>query len=81
MTFNLTSGLAVTLVELPVTSVVFSFAASQDLQVTVKTGDESFDSEKANVDYQNEYYYKLRVRTGLNDVTNLIIYDSLGSNE
>ncbi len=57
-----------------ITSVI---STNQDLQVSVKSGDNYFETGKVNVPNLDEYEYKLRARTGTNDVTNLVIYDSL----
>ena len=56
------------------TSVV---STNQDVQTSVQTDKSNFDIGKVESSKDSEYTYKLRVRTGTNDVTNLVLYDSL----
>ena len=49
----------------------------QDVQTSVQSEISNYDTGKVNVTKNGDYTYKLRVRTGSADVTNLIIYDSL----
>ena len=52
-------------------------STNQDLQVSVQSDLSNYNTGKVNASNDSEYSYKLRVRTGTNDVTNLVIYDSL----
>ncbi len=52
-------------------------ATYQDVQVSVQSDLSNFDTGKVETSNDSEYTYKLRARTGTNDVTNLVIYDSL----
>ena len=47
------------------------------MQKSVKTDQSNYSTETVKSSYDSEYEYKLRARTGQNNVTNLIIYDSL----
>lgn len=49
----------------------------QDVIKYVKTDKSDFSVGKVESSYNSEYKYKLRVRTGSADITNLVIYDSL----
>ena len=49
----------------------------QDLTVTSTNNNYNYSINKLSVEQESEYSYKLRVRTGKNDVKNLVIYDSL----
>lgn len=49
----------------------------QDVTKYVKTDKSAYSTGKVESSYDSEYEYKLRVRTGQNDVTNLVIYDSI----
>ncbi len=53
------------------------FSTHQDVQVSVQNDESNFDTGKVEVSNDSEYFYKLRARTGSNDITNLVIYDSL----
>ena len=57
-----------------ITSIV---STHQDVQKSVKTDKSNFSTGTVESSLDSEYQYRLRVRTGQNDVTNLIIYDSL----
>lgn len=57
-----------------ITSVV---STHQDVQASVKTDQSYYSTGSVQSSNDSEYEYKLRVRTGQNDVTNLVIYDSL----
>ena len=57
-----------------ITSVI---STHQDVQTSVKTDKSYYSTGIVESSLDSEYEYKLRVRTGQNDVTNLIIYDSL----
>ncbi len=60
------------------TTILDSIISShQDVQVSVQTDKSNYDTGKVDTSNDSEYYYKLRARTGSNDVTNLVIYDSL----
>ena len=60
-------------------STTFNFVVStnQDVQVSVQSDKSNYDTGIIDTSTGSEYFYKLRVRTGTNDVTNLVIYDSL----
>lgn len=49
----------------------------QDVQKSVKTDQSNYSTGTVKSSYDSEYEYKLRVRTGQNDITNLVIYDSI----
>ena len=52
-------------------------ATHQDVTKFVQTDHDSFTRETALASCESEYTYKLRVRTGNDEVTNLVIYDLL----
>lgn len=49
----------------------------QDVQVLVQSDKSNYSTGTVSTSSDSEYLYKLRARTGTNDVTNLVIYDSL----
>lgn len=49
----------------------------QDLQLSAISTLSNYSTGTVPAEYGKDYSYKLRVRTGQNDVTNLIIYDNL----
>ena len=49
----------------------------QDLQLSAISTLSNYSTGTVPAEYGKDYSYKLRVRTGKNDVTNLIIYDNL----
>ncbi len=49
----------------------------QDVQVSVQSDKSNYSTGKIDSSNNSEYTYKLRVRTGANEVTNLVVYDSL----
>ena len=49
----------------------------QEILKLVKTNLSDFSTKTVPSDCNSEYTYKLRIRTGQNDITNLIIYDFL----
>ena len=53
------------------------FSTNQDLQVSVQSNKSNFNIGTVDASVDSDYTYKLRVRTGTNDITNLVIYDSL----
>ena len=57
-----------------ITSVI---STHQDVQKSVQTDRSNFSTGTVETSLDSEYEYKLRARTGQNDVTNFIIYDSL----
>lgn len=57
-----------------ITSVI---STHQDVTKYVKTDKSNYSTGKVESSYDSEYGYKLRVRTGQNDITNLVIYDSI----
>ena len=57
-----------------ITSVV---STHQDVTTYVKTNYNNFTTKTADSDTNTEYQYKLRVRTGAADVTNLILYTNI----
>ena len=57
--------------------IVNAISTNQDVQVSTQTDLNDYETIKATSSFDSEYNYKLRVRTGQNDVTNLIIYDSI----
>ena len=59
-----------------ITSVI---STNQDIQVSGQTGQTAYNTKKITTDYADYYEYKLRARTGQNDIKNLVIYDSLES--
>ena len=67
-----------TLLHISNTTVVnYVVASYQDVQTSVQSDKRNFDTGRVDTSNDSEYSYKLRVRTGTNDVTNLVIYDSL----
>lgn len=59
------------------TTISSVISTHQDVQVSVKTDQSHYSTGSVQSSNDSEYEYKLRVRTGQNDVTNLVIYDSL----
>lgn len=59
------------------TTITSVISTHQDVQKQVKTDKSNYSTGTVDSSYDSEYEYKLRVRTGKNDVTNLIIYDSI----
>lgn len=57
-----------------ITSVV---STHQDVQTQVQSTLSNYSTGIVNAEYDKNYSYKLRVRSGENDVTNLVIYDNL----
>lgn len=57
-----------------ITSVI---STHQDVQKQVQTDQSYYSTGTVKSSYDSEYEYKLRVRTGQNDITNLVIYDSI----
>lgn len=49
----------------------------QDVQTQVKTSNDNFTVGKSHSPYGDEYIYKLRIRTGSNPVTNVVIANNL----
>lgn len=49
----------------------------QDLTTYVKTSESNYSTGTVETEYGSEYEYKLRVRTGSSEATNLIIYTNL----
>ena len=58
-------------------NVLFTGESNQDLINFVRSEDDQYNSENTRVTYNEEYKYKLRVRTATNKITNVVIYDSL----
>ncbi len=58
-------------------NVISAIETHQDVQTSVQSSVSNFATGKVNTLKDDEYTYKLRVRTGQNDVTNLVIYDSI----
>ncbi len=52
-------------------------STNQDVQVSVQSDKSNYDTGKVDTSNDSTYIYKLRVRTGSNEVTNLVIYNSL----
>ena len=52
-------------------------STNQDVQISVQSDKSNFATGKVETSKNSEYEYKLRVRTGSNIVTNLVIYDSI----
>ena len=52
-------------------------SSHQDLQIQTLSTLSNYSTGTVPAEYGKDYSYKLRVRTGQNDVTNLIIYDNL----
>ena len=71
---DITDKLAYAKAQATITSVV---STHQDVQKQVKTDKSNYSTGKVESSYDSEYEYKLRVKTGQNDVTNLVIYDSI----
>lgn len=59
---------------LNITSVI---STHQDLTTYVKTSESNYSTGTVETEYGSEYEYKLRVRTGSSEATNLIIYTNL----
>lgn len=59
------------------TTITSAVSTHQDVQKQVKTDQSNYSTGTVKSSYDSEYEYKLRVKTGQNDVTNLVIYDSL----
>lgn len=59
------------------TTISSVISTHQDVQTSVKTDQSYYSTGSVQSSNNSEYEYKLRVRTGQNDVTNLVIYDSL----
>lgn len=57
-----------------INSIVSTF---QDVQTQTSSTLSNYSTGTVPAEYGKDYSYKLRVRTGQNDVTNLIIYDNL----
>lgn len=57
-----------------ITSVV---STHQDVTKYVQTDKSNYSTGKVDTSCDSEYTYKLRIRTGQNDITNLVIYDSV----
>ena len=64
------------------TSIVPAVSSYQEVNKSVWTenSENQWSSENATVKYNGIYKYKLRVRTGINNITNLVIYDNLETN-
>jgi len=60
--------------EVVITSVISTY---QDVTKYVQTDKSNYSTGTVKASPDSEYTYKLRVRTGKNDVTNLVIYDSI----
>lgn len=60
-------------------NIIMSYVVSthQDVSKYVKTDKSNYTSKRALASPDSEYTYKLRVRSGENNITNLIIYDSI----
>ena len=52
-------------------------SSHQDVQTQVQTSKSNFTTDKATSAYTEEYTYKLRVRTGQNAVTNMVIANNI----
>ena len=57
-----------------ITSII---STHQDITKYVQTDKSNYSTGTVKASPDSEYVYKLRVRTGQNDVTNLVIYDSI----
>ena len=57
-----------------ITSVV---STNQDVQTQTASSLSNYSTGTVPAEYGKEYSYKLRVRSGKNDVTNLVIYDNI----
>ena len=71
---DITDELAYAKSQTTITSVI---STHQDVQKSVQTDKNYYSTGTVESSLNSEYEYKLRIRTGQNDVTNLIIYDSL----
>ncbi|NBI88160.1 hypothetical protein D3Z47_19010 [Lachnospiraceae bacterium] len=60
-----------------ITTITSAFQTHQDVQKQVKTDKSNYSTGTVQAGSDSEYTYKLRVRTGKNDITNLVIYDSI----
>ena len=60
--------------EVVITSVISTY---QDVTKYVQTDKSNYSTGKVDTSCDSEYTYKLRIRTGQNDITNLVIYDSV----
>lgn len=60
--------------EVIITSVISTY---QDVQAQVQSTLSNYSTGIVDAEYGKNYSYKLRVRSGQNDITNLIIYDNL----
>lgn len=58
-------------------NISYIISTHQDLQVSTISTLSNYSTGTIPAEYGKDYSYKLRVRTGQNDVTNLIIYDNL----
>lgn len=54
-----------------------AFSTHQDVIKYAETDKSNYSTGTVESSYESEYGYKLRVRTGQNDITNLVIYDSI----
>ena len=54
-----------------------AISTHQDVQTQVSSTLSNYSTGIVNAEYDKNYSYKLRVRSGENDVTNLVIYDNL----
>lgn len=59
------------------TSLKSAISTHQNISKYVKTNKQYYSIWTVEADLNSEYTYKLRVMTGKNDVTNLILYDSI----
>ncbi len=66
-----------TLVRTDKITVLNVVSTNQDVQTSVSNDEYLYDVNETSVERNANYEYKLRVRTGQNDVTNLVIYDSI----
>lgn len=71
---NLNENLLYSKAKTTITSVV---STHQDVTKYVQTDKNNYSTGTVKASPDSEYTYKLRVRTGQNDVTNLVIYDSI----
>lgn len=62
------------------TSLQSAISTHQNIAKYVKTNKQYYSIGTVESDLSSEYTYKLRVMTGKNDVTNLILYDSIEEN-
>ena len=60
-------------------SIISVISSHQDVLTQVSSTLSNFASGVISAEYDKTYTYKLRVRTGQNDVTNLVVYDNLES--